>query len=362
MITLVISTSLAILLAGLASVAVQGGGIIANAVSNRKTNKRNEELTREQNEWNRQQILDERAYNNPQLAIQRLKDAGLNPNLAYGDVNSQVDGSAVGNAPTMQALDTSPFASNFTSTADSVMQAVNNKRMLDIEQQNADSRSKEVGSVVKYNDAAIVNLGSQTNLNNEKIAEVKANVDRIGKAIEEMNARIKVLQSQSSLMDEQKRLTAAQAFVTEMQGKYGDQYWQSFISNLDASSKHLLSQARLNARQFSEMCASFETRLAEMLWNIELKKSDYKLKTQESMLFADKLFGLKLNNLGLQLDFSKKQLDYWSASSSYQRQHLSQKNNNWIYNEFNPIGFTLRFTNQVIGDLGAGISFFGPKL
>lgn len=361
MITLVISTSLAILLAGLASVAVQGGGIIANAVSNSKTNKRNEELTKEQNEWNRQQVLDERAYNNPQLAIQRLKDAGLNPNLAYGDVNSQVDGSAVGNAPTMQALDTSPFASNFTSTADSVMQAVNNKRMLDIEQQNADSRSKEVGSVVKYNDAAIVNLGSQTNLNNEKIAEVKANVDRIGKAIEEMNARIKVLQSQSSLMDEQKRLTMAQAFVVEMQGKYGDKYWQSFISNLDASSKHLLSQARLNARQFSEMCASFETRMAEMLWNIELSKVDHKLKMQDSMMFADKLFGLKLNNLGFQLDFSNKQLDYWSSSSSYYRQHLNEGTNKWLYNIYNPVGFALRFTNQFIGDVGAGLNFFGPK-
>lgn len=361
MITLVISTSLAILLAGLASVVVQGGGIIANAVSNAKTNKRNEELTREQNEWNRQQVLDERAFNNPQLAIQRFKDAGLNPNLAYGDVNSQVDGSAVGNAPTMQALDTSPFANGITSTADSVMQAVNNKRMLDIEQQNADSRSKEVGSVVKYNDAAVVNLASLTNLNNEKIAEVKVNVDRIGKAIEEMNARIKVLQSQSSLMDEQKRLTSAQAFVTEMQGKYSDEYWHAYISNLDASSKHLLSQARLNARQFAEMCASFETRMAEMMWNVELSKVEHKLKTQDSMMFADKLFGLKLNNLGFQLDFSKKQLDYWSASSSYYRQHLSESTNKWMYNEYNPVGFALRFSNQFIGDVGAGLKFFVPK-
>lgn len=362
MITLVISTSLAILLAGLASVAVQGGGIIANAVSNSKTNKRNEELTKEQNEWNRQQVLDERAYNNPQLAIQRLKDAGLNPNLAYGDVNSQVDGSAVGNAPTMQALDTSPFASNFTSTTDSVMQAVNNKRMLDIEQQNADSRGKEVDSVVRYNDAAIISFGYQNRLNDAQTLKVKTQIDQIGKSIEEMNERIKLIKSQASLTDVQKRLAAAEAFIKDVQGRYSESYWQSYISSLDASSKNLLSQARLNARTLYEAQQTFSLRLSEQIYGVSLKRQEMHLNNIRASQEVERLIGLQLNNGQMRLDLDMKNWDFINKKSDYERRHLTPGQNNFLYSKYNIGAIPLRFANQLIGDLGASISLFGPKL
>ena len=53
--------------------------------SNIWTNRRNEELAEQQNEWNLQQWRRENAYNDPRNQIARLAAAGINPALAYAN-------------------------------------------------------------------------------------------------------------------------------------------------------------------------------------------------------------------------------------------------------------------------------------
>lgn len=65
-----------------AASSIIGSGI--NFLSNNATNRSNDKLARYQNDWNLAQWKRENEYNLPINQIQRLREAGLNPNLVYG--------------------------------------------------------------------------------------------------------------------------------------------------------------------------------------------------------------------------------------------------------------------------------------
>ena len=66
----------------------------ANMNSTLWTNAANEEMQQQQNKWNLEQWNRNNAYNHPAAQMQRLKAAGLNPDLLYG----QNAGGAMGNS------------------------------------------------------------------------------------------------------------------------------------------------------------------------------------------------------------------------------------------------------------------------
>ena len=65
-----------------AASSIIGSGI--NFLSNNATNRSNDKLARYQNDWNLAQWKRENEYNLPINQMQRLREAGLNPNLVYG--------------------------------------------------------------------------------------------------------------------------------------------------------------------------------------------------------------------------------------------------------------------------------------
>lgn len=63
-----------------------GGNLLSgtiNAHLQQQQNAENRHLAREQNRWNREQWLREMAYNLPSAQMKRLREAGINPALAY---------------------------------------------------------------------------------------------------------------------------------------------------------------------------------------------------------------------------------------------------------------------------------------
>lgn len=73
--------------------AVLGTG--ANIISTAMTNRANERMQQQQNKWNLELWQLNNDYNSPAAQMQRLKAAGLNPDLMYG----QNSGGASGNSP-----------------------------------------------------------------------------------------------------------------------------------------------------------------------------------------------------------------------------------------------------------------------
>lgn len=62
-----------------------GLGMVGNIVSTAMTNRANREMQREANEQNERLWREQMEYNSPASQMARFKQAGLNPNLAYGD-------------------------------------------------------------------------------------------------------------------------------------------------------------------------------------------------------------------------------------------------------------------------------------
>lgn len=54
----------------------------------REANETNIDLSREQREWEAQQVAKQNEYNSPENQMARYRDAGLNPNLMYGSISS----------------------------------------------------------------------------------------------------------------------------------------------------------------------------------------------------------------------------------------------------------------------------------
>lgn len=82
------------------------GGLF-NYLGTRQTNKMNLKISREANAYNTDMWNLQNAYNDPSAQMERLKKAGLNPNLMYGNGASV----SVGNASSPQPMVTPKFTS-----------------------------------------------------------------------------------------------------------------------------------------------------------------------------------------------------------------------------------------------------------
>lgn len=81
----------------------------ANLISTNMTNRANERMQQEQNKWNLEQWERNNAYNSPAAQMQRLKAAGINPDLMYGQNAGGATGNSAAPAPGTQPIPKQPF-------------------------------------------------------------------------------------------------------------------------------------------------------------------------------------------------------------------------------------------------------------
>lgn len=136
------------LLAGVGSTV----GSIFNASANRKFQQRENQKNRDFNaaqaalsrQYNSQMINQQNAYNSPSAVMDRLRKAGLNPNLAYGDIGS---GAQVSVGSTSQSASSNGSVSPSNVDFSGLMQGL------------------LVDSQIKLNEAQANKLNSDTDLN-----------------------------------------------------------------------------------------------------------------------------------------------------------------------------------------------------
>ncbi|QCS36431.1 minor capsid protein [Capybara microvirus Cap3_SP_374] len=201
------------------TVASAGIGMLSNA----QTNRYNQELARLQNQMNIDQWNRENVYNSPQAQMARMKEAGLNPNLIYGNINTdtpQLSGKLTAGTP-QQRLD--PATIN-TLAQGQLMKA--QARNL-----NADSEGKEIDNETKseMNRSTIDEIQSRIQCNqatarriekeSEKIVQETVNLEKEGQLLDvdleyrakDYEARIDLLKKQADLTEEQAKAVVIQA-------------------------------------------------------------------------------------------------------------------------------------------------------
>ena len=161
------------------------GGLIgagASMLQQRRQNKFAEQMANQQNQWNKEAALEsyqrevemgkmQNEYNSPQAQMQRFKEAGLNPNLIYGQGSS-------GNATQMPKYDTPHMIAAQKQAADlsQAMNLANAFASYRTQMAQADKIAEEVKKAATENDFLQEYLGIRNNtaFNKSELARQQA--------------------------------------------------------------------------------------------------------------------------------------------------------------------------------------------
>lgn len=254
--------------------------IKAQKEENQKNREYNLMLARTQNQWNLEQWQRENDYNSPTAQMSRFRAAGLNPNLAYGQMSNGAS------SPTL----TSGAASSPTD-----MSAIGNKRnfgqamqeMLGLEMQKAQIEAIKAGTEktkedtknvtastealtidnlyraikhqqdIKIGDMNLKIGDSTLKLNDNQLVQGVKTLEIMDKTLEEYNYKFRDYNAKYDLLiaqtDEQKRDTIRK-----------DKQLDQFITNSYYDNKYKVAQTQLTLRQYNELCQTFISRLLNL--------------------------------------------------------------------------------------------------
>lgn len=187
-------------------------GVAASSESNRKTNEANKELSQltfEQNqalnEQTHQQNIElwkyQNEYNSPKNQMERLRAAGLNPQLAYGTGN--VAGNTTSNVPQLEsAKKIAPVLRSFMGydiglkdSINAFFQAKMAQSQINLTDANALKVLREADNLPKVGEqisAQIDNLRADIKNKGASYGEILKRIDLLGAQIENINARTDV--------------------------------------------------------------------------------------------------------------------------------------------------------------------------
>ena len=266
---------------------------------NQKNRDFNAEQADIQREFITKQIADQNAYNSPSAVVERLKSAGLNPNLAYQQIGagqqiSNFQGSAASSSGSVGAG--LPDFSGFNSLMQAAQIQSNielqkseaDKNKADAENTREDTATKKINNnflpqilegQVKLQGSEIELNTSKLNLNSAQIRQIDATISNINTNIEEMRSRIELNQISAEQirqsMPDILRELRARADLSEQQAEY---YVAGFLSQIGLNSS-------LTALHYSEaQLNSIHAQFLPSLIDGQLKEIDNRIKVGESQI------------------------------------------------------------------------------
>lgn len=228
---------------------------VAPSLTSLYNNKRNISATNETNQtamdfsresastaFERQKELLE--YNSPANQVQRLSDAGLNPSLAYSNLDFSFPSVDQASTPSLSVP-----TSNLSFSFDDMLK-LSQKNRLDAAAENE----------TKLTDAEVENLFKGLDVKDAEIKSLQANVDMLTARISEMNSNATYLDSKTrlNLLDEYIRSNAKDSIVSSLvsqgimdrtKASYFGDYMAASILNLKHQANMYLSQAHLSQAQ-----------------------------------------------------------------------------------------------------------------
>lgn len=197
---------------GAASGAV--GSVISGIFQSRE-NRKNREFAQQQaqqaRQWQIEQWNMENEYNNPTNQMQRYVDAGLNPNLIYGDVGAGLGASA----PSVPQGDAVP------GTAPQVALSANLNGMLQGRLMDAQIKRLETqnDNDTKMTEAQMIRFSYENSVSESEVKRAAADIEVAHARCDEIRQGIENMKQQWDILDEQKKQERFQtAFVEATQG------------------------------------------------------------------------------------------------------------------------------------------------
>lgn len=303
------------LLGGVTSVA----GSIANAVTSKKARKwqsqENErqrqymsELASRQNQWNLEQWNRENAYNSPSNKMKLLKEAGLNPDLMYGQGAGSLQAASSPQLTAGEAgptMDYSKFMPNLELS--SIAQNMANARLADAQAKLANSQANKTDTETSWIDRlnqSTLDMNSMTvQLGEAELPIKRATADQIGKNMQVLDELIqnyrvdreltgeKVLTEQQNRKESESRVKVNEANANLISEKeFSERFYRGLRQKeVNAIVRDLTAKANLSERQYFEMCETWFVRKQIPQAQLNIMAEQYGLTAKQGQILTEQL-------------------------------------------------------------------------
>lgn len=318
-------------------------GIGANKRQKRAINAQKEEnaLARKWNEAmydkavanNRQDVADMRKYNDPKAVMNRLRGAGLNPDLMYGGgagslVQAQVGNSA--SAPSYSASDMGSLVSSVPTAGEiagqSISSALDNSIKAaqvdaikaNTEKTRTDIEGSSLDNIVKDAQAGVATQLADISVRlNSAVADLKENeITHLRSSIDKINQEVENLKSEKLLTDAKTSGQSIDNLRNRLQYLFDSSTFNDRAELFKQQVNNLKSGTNLSLAQAKEIMAM----LASKIWMVESQGNKYFHEANnaynQGSIIREMQRIVKMNGDKLELDLSRDSqwgdIRYWT--------------------------------------------------
>lgn len=313
------------------------GGAAVSAIGNWFGNKSNRKASREafereskfareerlaQQQWIEQMYEKNNSYNSPAAQMQRLKDAGLNPDLMYsrGDVGNATAPEAPQQAmtPRYNVIPTNTYGQTAQIAADAGLKSAQ-ARLADSQSKKTDTeeslltadyllRKARTESDIELNNSTIYVNHELGQLNHAEAEVAAKKLQEIDIAMSEAHERINTMKAQQSGIDENivqmkfDRYLRSQEFELLCKKTYQDM-------------KESNSRINLNAAEVQDMMATQLARVMNLNASTYMQKKQGMLASEQTMTELYKQTGIDISNQHAKFNFD--QAKNWDSTERF---------------------------------------------
>lgn len=313
------------------------GGAAISAIGNFFGNKSNRKASAEafereskfareerlaQQQWIEQMYEKNNSYNSPAAQMQRLKDAGLNPDLMYsrGDVGNATAPEAPAQAmtPRYNVIPTNTYGQTAQIAADAGLKAAQ-ARLADSQSKKTDTeeslltadyllRKARTESDIELNNSTIYVNHELGQLNHAEAEVAAKKLQEIDVAMSEARERINTMKAQQSEIDEK---------IVQM--KF-DRYLRSnefglLCKKTYQDMKESNSRINLNAAEVQDMMATQLARVMNLNASTYMQKKQGMLASEQTMTELYKQTGIDISNQHAKFNFD--QAKNWDSTERF---------------------------------------------
>ena len=295
--------------------------IAAQREENRLNRYYNQMLARQQNQWNLEQWNRENAYNSPLAQMYRLRQAGLNPDLMYGQGttgNSAGSPEMTSGAPS-EPQDMSAMLSkrSFGQTMQQILDREQQRRMNEAQieaikantnKTNAETTGINLDNFVKNGTKEymiqiagvnVTNAQKSGQLTDAQRQAVYQGIEESKQKIDESKATVDQIRAIISKLDFDKQQDVKRLILEELKNNAEISELYSRVNLNNSQTKLNNSQTKLNENELDELIDTFTFRLVGLTLDNQEKRGRIAVLSQE----AEKIYTeIQRNNFDLQYD------------------------------------------------------------
>lgn len=245
-------------------------------------------LARQQNQWNLEQWQRENDYNSPTSQMARLRQAGLNPDLMYGQGTT---GNSAGSPEMTSGASSEPndmsamlskrsFGQTMQQILDKEQQRRMNEAQIEAIKANTNKTNSETQGQDINNAIQQIRLGNEVTFQNMKIREME-DAHKLSDA--ELQYRFQQIEESKKLCDQiDSNIAKNQALIADLDNQQQerlreslrrDKQLQGYLSNIYAQNQELFARAQLTREQYDDMVISQSLRWSGIAAENALKRS-----------------------------------------------------------------------------------------